>query len=142
MPLTIRFKRLESDAKIPDQAYEGDAGFDLYAAEDVELKHAERKKVRTGIAMAIPEGHVGLIWDKSSVGINRGVTTLGGVIDSGYRGEITVGIVNLSGEKQIFQKGDKLAQILIQKYECFALQEVDRLNETERGAKGFGSSGK
>lgn len=142
MSVSVLFKRLHPDAIIPDQAYEGDAGFDLYASEHVELKHGERKKVKTGIAMAIPENHVGLIWDKSSVGINRGITTLGGVIDSGYRGEITVGILNLSGGKQVFEKGDKIAQILFQKHEQVTLKEVTELDETERGEKAFGSSGK
>ena len=83
MALEIRIKKVEKDAKIPDQPYEGDAGFDLYAQEKVKLEPMERIGVRTGIAMAIPEGYVGLVWDKSGVSIKGGLKTLAGVIDYG-----------------------------------------------------------
>lgn len=142
MPLVLKVKKLNNSAILPSQPYQGDAGFDLYTNEEVTLKPGERIRIKTGIALSIPEGYVGLIWDKSSVGVSRGVTTLGGVIDSGYRGEITVGVINLSGEKQTFEKGDKVAQILIQKYEQVLMEEVEELGKTERDKKGFGSSGK
>lgn len=142
MTLRLRIKRLEKDAKIPDQPYAGDAGFDLYALENVALEPGVRTGVRTGISMAIPEGYVGLIWDKSGVSIKKGQKTLAGVVDSGYRGEVLVGMVNLSDETYTFKKGDKVAQMLIQKVESIHIEEVDELDDTERGEKGFGSSGK
>jgi len=90
MALDIRIKKVEKDAKVPDQPYEGDAGFDLYARELTVIKPTEKAAIGTGIAMAIPRGYVGLIWDKSGKAIKCGLKTLGGVIDSGYRGEVIV----------------------------------------------------
>ena len=142
MALEIQIKKVEADAKIPDQPYEGDAGFDLYAQEEVTLEPMERTGVRTGIALAIPKGYVGLIWDKSGIAIKTGHKTLAGVIDAGYRGEVLAGIINLSDKPHTFSKGDKVAQMLIQKVEEIKIQEVENLDETERGEKGFGSSGK
>ena len=142
MNIDIKIKKVDSDAKVPDQPYEGDAGFDLYANKEVSIKPGEKFAVPTGIALAIPLGYVGLIWDKSGVAIKSGMKVLGGVIDSGYRGEILVGIVNLSNEIHKFKKGDKVAQMLIQEVSVPHLEEVEELDETERGDKGFGSSGK
>jgi len=142
MNIKIQIKKVEKDAKIPDQPYNTDAGFDLYAAKHIEIGPGEKGTVKTGIALAIPVGHVGLIWDKSGIAMKGGLKTLGGVIDAGYRGEVIVGIANLSETKCIFEKGDKVAQMLIQKIETPELEEVDELYETDRGDKGFGSSGK
>ena len=98
--------------------------------------------VRTGIAAQIPEGYVGLVWDKSGIAIKEGIKTLGGVIDSGYRGEILVGMINLGDKDYVFETGHKLAQLLIQKVEHIEVVEVRELSETPRGKGGFGSTGK
>ena len=139
---TIKIKRLKPDAVLPSYAHAGDAGMDICASEDVHIKKDERMKVPTGIAIQIPEGYVGLGWDKSGLSMNHGLKTLGGVIDAGYRGEIMIGIVNLSNEDYTIGKGHKVAQILIQKVEAPNVQEVEELGDSHRGEKGFGSTGK
>jgi dUTP pyrophosphatase len=141
MSLTLKIKRLRSDAKLPECAYRGDAGVDLFSCEKIILKKGERAQVPTGIALEIPHGHVGLVWDKSSVAQKDGLKTLGGVIDGGYRGEIMIGIVNLSGKKYTIEKGRKIAQLIIQKFESARIKEVGALAETHRARRGFGSSG-
>lgn len=115
---------------------------DMYASENVHIRKGERGKVSTGIAMEIPEGYVGLVWDKSGLSMNHGLKTLGGVIDSGYRGEIMIGIANLSNEDYTIERGHKVAQLIIQKVETPIIQEVVELNDSHRGEKGFGSTGK
>src|SRR4051812_36178361 len=113
MPLTLKIKKLHPDAKIPSFATQGDAGFDLFAIENLKLEPGERGQVSTGIAIEIPYRHVGLIWDKSGLSHKAGLKTLGGVIDAGYRGEIKVGMINLSQEKYTLEKGHKVAQMII-----------------------------
>jgi dUTP pyrophosphatase len=98
--------------------------------------------IPTGLAMAIPEGHVGLIWDKSGNAIKRGLKVLGGVVDAGYRGEIKVGIINHGTESHTFDVGDKVAQMLLQEVHHADFEEVESLDETARGEGGFGSTGK
>jgi len=139
--IKLKIKRLDGKMPMPAYAYAGDAAFDLYAKEKTTLKPGERKAVPTGIMMEIPEGYVGLVWDKSSVGIKGGIKTLGGVIDCGYRGEVLIGLINLSQEEYVFEKGHKLAQMIIQKKETVEIEEVNELSGTERGEGGFGSSG-
>lgn len=139
--MELSFKKLHPDAKAPTYAHATDAGMDLYTVEDFSLEPGARKSVPTGIALAVPAGHVGLIWDKSGVSQKRGVKTLGGVIDADYRGEVLVGLHNLGNQPQSFSKGDKIAQMIIQKVEHFELQEVVELDETLRGGGGFGSTG-
>ena len=141
--LKLKIKKIDREATLPDYAYFGDAGLDLYSNTDVLIKSLEREVLSTGIALEIPNGYVGLIWDRSSLGIKEIIKTLGGVIDSGYRGEVKVGLINLSKKDfQIF-KGQKIAQMIIQKKEDVVVEEVDNLSEkTERKEKGFGSSDK
>ena len=139
--MNLKIKKLNEDAKVPSFAHSFDAGMDLYSCEDIKINPNEAVKVKTGIAMEIPEGYVGLIWDKSSVG-SKGIKTMGGVIDSHYRGEVMVLIKNLSDMEYFFEKGDKVAQMLIQKVEHFEIEEVDELSSTVRGEGGFGSTGK
>ena len=115
---------------------------DMYASEDVHIRKGERGKVSTGIAMEIPDGYVGLVWDKSGLSINYGLKTLGGVIDAGYRGEIIIGIANLSSEDYTIEKGHKVAQLLIQKIEAPVIEETKELSDSHRGEKGLGSTGK
>lgn len=142
MSLLVKIRKLREDAIIPNQPYDDDAGFDLYTVEDSVIKSSERTQVSTGIAMSIPYGYVGLIWDKSGIAMKQGQKTLGGVVDAGYRGEIRVGMINLSDKEYTFKKGEKVAQMLIQKVEKIQIEEVENLYDTERGEKGFGSSGK
>ena len=141
MSFIVPVKRLK-EVNLPNSPYEGDAGIDLCAAEEVVLAPGERTQIPTGLAFAIPLGYVGLIWDKSGVSHKGGLKTLGGVVDAGYRGEVMVGIINLSQQPYTFTKGQKVAQMLFQKVEQPVLQEVDDLGSTDRGEKGFGSSGK
>jgi len=138
----LRVKRMRSGAKLPSQPYARDAGYDLYAAEAVELPPQERREIPTGLAFELPEGHVGLIWDKSGLAARHGLTVLGGVIDAGYRGEVLVCLVNTGSEPHAFAVGDKVAQLLVQKIALPAIVEVDELSDSERGERGFGSSGK
>ena len=140
--MILKIKKLHKEAKIPKYGHPGDAGFDLFAIEDTLIKAGERFPVQTGIAMEIPEGFVGLIWDKSGVAVKYGIKTIAGVVDSTYRGEILVGVMNLSKEDYLFEKGHKVAQMLIQKKETMEFEEVNELTDTARGEGGFGSTGK
>lgn len=140
--MEIKVKKLHKDAKIPTYAHHGDAGFDLYAIESVSIPVGARVLVGTGIAIEIPDGYVGLIWDKSGLSMVHGLKNLGGVIDAGYRGEIKAGVVNLSDEDYTITVGHKVAQMLIQKVERADIKEVADLSDTSRGHGGFGSSGK
>ena len=133
--------KLSPEATLPTRAHHDDAGLDLYCLEDIVLPVQEGKVTRTGIAMAIPAGHVGLVADRSSMA-KRGVKTAGGVIDAGYRGEIHVVLRNISLEEIRISRGERIAQILIIPIATPAVQEVTSLDETMRGSKGFGSSGK
>jgi len=140
--MKLNIKKLHPEAKIPSYAHPGDAGFDLYAIERVTVPVGARVLVGTGIALEIPDGYVGLIWDKSGLAMNHGLKNLGGVIDAGYRGEIKAGVVNLSTEDYTIGAGHKVAQMLIQKVERAEIALVAELSETSRGHNGFGSSGK
>ncbi len=140
--IKVKIKKINNDAKIPTYAHEGDAGMDIYSVENVVMKSGAHAKIHTGIAIEIPIGFVGLVWDKSGISMNHGLKTLGGVIDTGYRGEVVIGVVNLSKEDYVVEAGHKIAQILIQKVESPEVKEVKELNNSERGEKGFGSTGK
>ena len=140
--MKIKIKKIHPDAQIPKYAYQGDAGMDLHTIEAFELEPGERKSIPLGFAMEIPDGYVGLIWDKSGLTHKYGIKHLGGVIDSNYRGELHAGVMNLSDKYFKFEKGHKIAQILIQKVEQVSFEEVDELSVSSRGENGFGSSGK
>jgi dUTP pyrophosphatase len=140
--MELKIKKLHPHASLPSYAHAGDAGFDLFSIESVVIPASMRVLVRAGIAMEIPTGYVGLVWDKSGLSNNHGLKTLGGVIDAGYRGEIKVGLVNVSNEDYTITAGDKIAQMLIQKVEHAEIKEVTELSDTERGHDGFGSTGK
>lgn len=139
--MKIKIKKLNSGAKIPAFAMEGDAGMDLCSIENAILGPGERISCCTGIAVKIPEEHAGLIWDKSGLALKKGVKIMAGVIDSGYRGEIKVVLINLSQEEYKINKGDKIAQMLIQKIKQPIIEEVKKLDDTSRGGGGFGSTG-
>jgi len=140
--ISLKIKKL--DPELPDLGYAKhlDAGVDLYARERTVVLPGGRTAIPTGIAMEIPPGHVGLIWDKSGLSIKHGIKTFGGVIDAGYRGEVMIGLINLSDTEYVFEKGDKVAQIIFQKFEHADISIVEELSSSERGETGFGSSGK
>ena len=102
--LKVKIAKLEEDAKIPNKANSSDAGFDLYAIEDVTIPSKSRALVKTGISMAIPENHVGLIWPRSGLAVKAGIDTLAGVIDSGYRGEVCIVLQNHSNHNYDIKK--------------------------------------
>ncbi len=140
--MQIKIKKLSSEIPDPIYALPGDAGFDLYASVRTVLSPGVQTSISIGIALQIPEGYVGLIWDKSGISIKHGLKTLGGVIDSGYRGEVLVGMINLTDKEYIFEPGQKVAQMLIQKVEQAQFEVVGELDNAERGDRGFGSTGK
>lgn len=137
----LSVKKLNDDAIIPTRAHHDDAGVDLYAYGVITVPPHTTVPVPTGVAMEIPSGSAGLIWDKSSVGA-RGIKTFGGVIDASYRGEVKVVVHNMNDTEVTFEHGQKIAQILIQKVELLAIEEVAELSSTVRGEGGFGSTGK
>ena len=140
--MLLKIKRLHPDAIIPKFAHPDDAGMDLFCVEKFSMAPGERKSIPVGLALEIPEGYVGLIWDKSGLSHTYGLKSFGGVIDAGYRGEVAIGLMNLSDTEFHFEKGHKIAQILIQKIEHPEIKEVEELSSTLRGEKGFGSTGK
>ena len=139
--MTLKIKKLHPDATMPKYLRQGDAALDLYANETKVLQPNRRELISTGIAMAIPQGNVGLIWDRSGMAANHGIKSMGGVIDSNYRGEIKVILHNLTDKPFSIEKGMRIAQILIQRVEQKEILEVEELDDSIRGEKGFGSSG-
>lgn len=138
---SIKILRVSSEATLPTRAHADDAGLDLYGLEDVLLVPGQGRVAKTGIAIALPAGHVGLVADRSSLA-KKGIKTAGGIIDAGYRGEIHIVLWNISQEPVQLKRGERIAQLLIIPVATPAVQEVDTLDETLRGTKGFGSSGK
>lgn len=138
----LRVKKLREGAIIPTRHFDDDAGLDLYSAETVVLFPGERNKIPTGIALEVPAHTVGLIWDKSGLSNTHGLKTLGGVVDAGFRGEIMVGLANLSNEPYTIERGHKVAQLLIQKIEHVRVEVVSELSLSSRGEGAFGSTGK
>lgn len=142
--MQLEIKRLDAELPLPAYAHEGDAGLDLYAAENRILQPFERALIPTGIAVAIPEGFAGFVLPRSGLAIKRGLSVVNspGLIDSHYRGEIKVIAINMDAHAQIeIGRGEKIAQLVIQRVEVVELIEVDQLNETARGEGGFGSTG-
>jgi dUTP pyrophosphatase len=143
--VTLRFRRLSAAARPPAQAHEGDAGYDLHAAEAVTIDPGERASVGTGIAVAIPSGHAGLVVPRSGIAARHGISVVNGpgLIDSGYRGELRVLLLNTDrAERFSVEPGDRIAQLVLVAVETPALEEVVELDETARGAGGFGSTGR
>jgi dUTP pyrophosphatase len=143
--IKINIKKLNENAILPSYARLGDAGADLCSIIDATLNPGDRLAVPTGLSVAIPEGFVGLVHPRSGLALNHGVTVLNapGTIDAGYRGEIKVLLVNNDKWKtHTIQKGNKIAQLVIQKVEQAEFFEVEELDETDRGIGGFGSTGK
>ena len=142
MVIKLKLKKAHVDAILPKYAKEDDAALDLHSVQTLTIKPGERVSVPTGICMAIPVGYVGLIWDKSGLASKKGIKTMAGVIDAGYRGEVGIVLQNLGSDEFIVEKNMKIAQMLIQPIHSPELEEVEELDETKRGDGGFGSSGK
>jgi dUTP pyrophosphatase len=143
--VTLRFRRLDAAARPPTQAHEGDAGYDLHAAEAATIGPGERASVGTGIAVAIPEGQAGLVIPRSGLAMRHGISVVNapGLIDSGYRGELRVLLLNTDrSEPFTVEHGDRIAQLVLVRVETDELEEVEELDETVRGAGGFGSTGR
>jgi dUTP pyrophosphatase len=141
----LPIKRLDPDLPLPAYAHEGDAGLDLLAAEGCELGPGERRAIPAGIAVAIPDGYAGFVHARSGRALREGlaVANAPGLIDAGYRGQIKVIVVNLDQATPIkIERGDKIAQLVIQRVERAQLDEVDELPDTSRGSGGFGSTGR
>ena len=134
-------KKLTDSSQVPTKGHLNDAGWDLYADENIKLWPEETKLISTGIAIQLPKGFVGLIWDRSSMGV-KGIHRHAGVVDCEYRGEIKVCLHNTTKGLYHIEKGDRIAQILIQETPDFILQQVDELSQTVRDTEGFGSTGK
>ncbi len=138
---SIEIQRLDPKAVLPTRAHPEDAGLDLYAFEKVVVGPGQGTMARTGVALAVPPQHVGMICDRSSLA-KKGLKTAGGIVDAGYRGEVMVVIRNLSNEEIVLQAGERLAQLLILPIATPQVQEVTGLSTSARGTGGFGSTGR
>jgi dUTP pyrophosphatase len=138
-PLEVR---VETEASVPEYASSAAAGADLRASEEVVIAPGARAAVPTGLRLEIPSGHVGLIWPRSGLAVKHGIDTLAGVVDSDYRGEVRVVLINHGQEPFAIRAGDRVAQLLLQKIERADFVAADRVSETARGAGGFGSTGR
>jgi dUTP pyrophosphatase len=139
----LRLLRLHPDARMPERAYPGDAGLDLAACERIELAPGERAVVSTGLAVAIPAGYAGFVQPRSGLAATRGIAVVNspGLIDSGYRGEIRVVLLN-TDRTQVFvaEAGERIAQLVVLPAPTLSVVEVEELPPSERGERGFGSS--
>jgi dUTP pyrophosphatase len=142
--VTVALLRLDPDLPAPEYAHPGDAGADLVSAVDVELAPGERILVRTGVAIALPDGYVGLVHPRSGLANRFGVTVLNapGTVDAGYRGEIMINLVNHDPMSTVkISRGDRIAQLVVQRVERAHFHVVDELPDTSRGTGGHGSTG-
>lgn len=139
--INVGVKIIENNGKVPTQANENDAGWDLYSVVDTVIPPKQRKTVKTGIALEMPERMAGLIWPRSGLSVKNGIDVLAGVIDSGYRGEIMVCLYNTSDEIVSISCGDRIAQIIFQEVPRVMMFNQEELGASQRGDNGFGSSG-
>lgn len=139
--MKLLIEKLDKSAKMPAYAMPGDAGMDVFVNEEKTLKPGKRHLFSTGIKIAVPEGHVALVWDKSGLAVKKGLKTMAGVVDEGFRGELRILVINLGEEDIEIEKYSKVAQMIIQKKEEVEIEEVERLDDTDRGEGGFGSTG-
>jgi dUTP pyrophosphatase len=143
--LIVEFKRIHPDGRAPEQAHDHDAGFDLFASEPARIPPGERASVGTGIAVAIPDGYAGLVLPRSGLAARHGIALVNspGLVDAGYRGELRVLLLNTDrAEPFSVEPGDRIAQLVLVDVETPELEEVAELEETARGAGGFGSTGR
>jgi len=141
--MKIPVRRLDPDIELPVHAHPGDGGVDLRSAATVALAPGERALVPTGLAIAIPEGHAGLVTPRSGLAIDRGVTVVNGpgLVDAGYRGELRVGLINLGDEPYTVERGQRIAQLVIVPAASQEWVETAELPPSPRGEGGFGSTG-
>jgi dUTP pyrophosphatase len=140
----ILITRLDAGVPLPSYAHPGDAGADLVSTVDLRIEPGERVLVPTGIALALPDGYVGLVHPRSGLAANHGVTVVNtpGTVDAGYRGEVSVLLVNLDPRSAVdLRRGDRIAQLVVQRVEKARFVEVDRLPGSSRGGGGYGSTG-
>jgi len=139
--ISVYIKKLKESATIPTRATDTDAGYDLYADQQGVIPAGERMIVGTSIAIAIPPGYYGRVAPRSGLAVKKGIDVLAGVVDSGYRGEVGVVLQNLSKEDFVFEKGDRVAQLILE--QCFSIGwvELDELKDSVRSDGGFGSTG-
>lgn len=140
----LRVRRLDGGLPLPVRAHATDAGIDLHAAHECELAPGHRALVGTGVAVAIPAGYVGLVHPRSGLAARTGLSIVNapGTVDAGYRGEIKVNLINLDPVEPVrIGRGDRIAQLLVQRVELWDVVEVDSLDETDRGEGGHGSTG-
>ena len=143
--MTLPFKRIDPDAVLPARAHPGDAGLDLRSAVDIEVAPGERALVPTGVAVAIPDGHAGLVLPRSGLASKHGLTMANapGLIDAGYRGEVVCAVVNMDRATPVrIAKGDRIAQLVVVAVPELAAEWVEELPPTTRGEGGFGSTGR
>ncbi|MEO8289758.1 MAG: dUTP diphosphatase [Gaiellaceae bacterium] len=141
--IELEIQRVHEDARLPERAYDGDAGLDLSACESVRLAPGERAVVGTGLAVSIPAGYAGFVQPRSGLAARHGIAVVNspGLIDSGYRGEIKVVLLNTDRERTFAaEPGDRIAQLVVLPVPPLAVREVDELPGSERGVRGFGSS--
>ncbi|SDR30393.1 deoxyuridine 5'-triphosphate nucleotidohydrolase [Thermostaphylospora chromogena] len=144
-PVEVLIHRLDDGLPLPAYAHPGDAGADLYAVSDVELLPGERAVVGTGVAIALPDGYAAFVHPRSGLAARHGVTLVNapGTVDAGYRGEIKVTLINTDTKNAVrIRRGDRIAQLVIQRVERASFYEVDRLPGSARGTDGFGSTGR
>ena len=142
--MMLQVARVAPGAVLPTRAYAGDGGLDLYASHAARIGACERASIGTGIAVAIPPGHAGLVLPRSGLALRHGIALVNapGLIDAGYRGEVRVLLLNTDRESAFeVAAGDRIAQLLVVAFESLAVEEVDSLDASERDARGFGSSG-
>lgn len=139
---TIKAQILDDKGRIPTKNNLSDAGFDLYSVVETIIPPKQRKTVRTGISLEMPEHFAGLIWPRSGLSVKQGIDVLAGVVDSGYRGEIMVCLYNTSDDAVSIQVGDRIAQIIFQEVPRVLMEVHESLGSSQRGDNGFGSSGK
>lgn len=143
--MRIQIKRLDAELPLPSSAKPGDAGIDLFSAEDLNLAPGERAAIATGVAIAIPDGYAGFVQPRSGRALHEGLGLVNspGLIDAGYRGEVKVIVINHARDEKIhIHRGDKIAQLVVQEIATVELDEVDELPASERGEGGFGSTGR
>lgn len=142
--ISVKIKMLDPDLPVPSYAHPSDAGADLHASEAAVLQPGERALIRTGLSIALPHGYVGLVHPRSGLAAKYGITVVNapGTVDAGYRGEIMVTLLN-TDRTNVFEvnRGDRIAQLVIQKVELARFEQVESLDDTARGTGGFGSTG-
>jgi dUTP pyrophosphatase len=140
----VLIQRLDPGLPLPRRSHPGDAGADLFAAVDVELAPGQRAVVPTGVAIALPDGYAAFVHPRSGLAARHGVTIVNapGTVDAGYRGEIRVTLLNTDADHRVtFRRGDRIAQLVVQRVELPVFHEVERLPGSARGVDGFGSTG-